>query len=85
MSLDSRQTESVFGVPIYTSPFVPEGKVITMQGATWFHSRMSARAKMRRNHGRPRNAPRRWKVRYVRYQPDLDRVLAVTTNIGGEA
>jgi hypothetical protein len=63
------------GIPIRTSAMVPEDKVLRFDGALWFHSRVSARGRMRRRHGRPRNHPRRLKVCYVRYQPALDRVM----------
>jgi hypothetical protein len=65
----------LIGTPIRASALVPEDKILQINGELWFHSRLSARGKMRRRHGRPRNHPRRWKVRYVRYQPALDRVL----------
>jgi hypothetical protein len=66
------------GIPLRTSPLIPEGTVIRAEGAVWFHSRISARGRMRRKHGRPRNHPRRLKMKYVRYQPDLDRALEAT-------
>lgn len=71
------------GIPLRTSELVPEGQVIMGGGAAWFHSRLSARARMRYPHGR-RNGRRRWKVRYVRYQPDLDRVMALAAEQDGE-
>jgi hypothetical protein len=65
-----------WGVPIKTSPLIPEDQIVRIGGEVWFHSRISARGRTRRKHGRPRNAPRRLKVRFVRYQPALDKVLA---------
>jgi hypothetical protein len=65
----------MFGTPVYTSSLIPEDQIVSLDGALWFHSRISARGRMRRRHGRPRNHPRRLKVKFVRYQPALDRLL----------
>ena len=66
---------ALLGTPVYTSPMVPEGQVVRVENAIWFHGRISQRQRVRRKHGRPRNAPRRLKIKYVKYQPELDRAL----------
>ena len=63
------------GVPIIPSPYVPRGDLVTMEGRIYYHRHLSVTGKTRRGHGRPRNAPRRWKVeqRFVDYGL-LDRI-----------
>lgn len=63
----------LMGIPMFPSPYVPEDQLIRTSDGIYFHSRISIRAKRRRPHGRT-NGPRRWKIKYVRYQPVYDRL-----------
>lgn len=64
-------------VDIVASRYIPRGKVMMVGRTAYFPTKFSRRRKWRRPHGRT-NGPRRMKERQVRYQPELDSVLAMT-------
>lgn len=66
------------GTPVFASPYVKPGQIVQTDDGVYFHSHLSARGRKRRKHGRSRPAKRTWKVKYVRYQPELDKLLKDT-------
>lgn len=64
----------LYGMPVFTSHLVEPGEVVVIGRRCYVHSHLSIRGRKRRPHGRPRNVRREWKVRYVRYEPVLDRL-----------
>lgn len=56
------------GTPIKPSGMCPRGQLLhvtdpfTKRPTIYFHQHTAAFGRKRRKHGRPRNAPRRWKV-----------------------
>lgn len=67
------------GIRIFLTPYVDEKSMVQTKDGIYLHSRLSCRAKRRRPHGRT-NGPRRWKVKYVRYQPVWDRLRVAASS-----
>lgn len=70
------------GMPIIPSPFVPVGSFVKFDSlgtkGIYYHRHTWVRGRKVRKHGRPRNAPRRWKVVEVReyVDPAMAKLLA---------
>lgn len=71
--------EELTGIPVKTSPYVPEDKILRTPEAIHIHGRISLRGKMRRKHGRGRPAPRQLKVKKVFYAPMLEKLKAASS------